>query len=83
MDKIKNVVKDGQEKYEIAISRVKPKSWSSPMGKVMSVSGHILKYAGKAGVPFTGILGSALVGGSKILNLKHRWKILVKLFKRH
>ena len=32
------------------------------------ITGHILKLAGKWGAPFTGILGSALTVGSKLLN---------------
>ena len=33
----------------------------------MSFTGHILKFVGK-GVPFVGMLGSALTVGSKVLN---------------
>ena len=54
--------------YENTLHKVRSKKWGHPLGKAMSITGHILKLAGKWGAPFTGILGSALTVGSKLLN---------------
>ena len=54
--------------YENTLYKVRSKKWAHPLGKAMSITGHILKMAGKWGAPFTGILGSALTVGSKLLN---------------
>ena len=66
--KVKKVIMHGHEKYETAILKVRSKKWSGPLGKTMSFTGHILNFAGKSGAPFVGMLGSALVVGSKVLN---------------
>ena len=57
----------GIEKYQETISKLRSKKWSTPLANSMSFTGHILKFVGK-GVPFVGILGSALTVGSKVLN---------------
>ena len=66
--KVKKFVVIGQEKYDAAIFKVRSKKWSGPLGKTMSFTGHVLNFAGKSGAPFVGMLGSALVVGSKVLN---------------
>ena len=67
MKRVKQSAEVGFETYEKTISKVRSKKWSTPLAKTMSFTGHILKFAGK-GVPFVGILGSALTIGSKVIN---------------
>ena len=66
--KVKKIAVGGQEKYDAAIFKVRSKKWSGPLGKTMSFTGHILNFAAKGGAPFVGMLGSALIVGSKVLN---------------
>ena len=58
----------GNEKYQAAIIKVRSKHWSGPLGQTMSFTGQILKFADQAGAPFAGMLGSALMVGSQVLN---------------
>ena len=66
MPKFKKVIIGSHEKYQAAITKVRSKRWSGPLGKTMSFTGHILKLAGKSGAPFAGMLGSALIVGSQV-----------------
>ena len=56
------------EKYNASLNKVRSKKWAAPLGKTIAFTGHILKFAGKSGAPFVGILGSAIVVSSKVLN---------------
>ena len=62
-----NKVKKANKSYKKTIAEVRSKKWASPFGKTLSITGHILNTAGKCGAPFVGILGSALVAGSQVL----------------
>ena len=48
--------------------KVRSTKWAGHLGKTLSFTGHILNFAGNSGAPFVGMLGSALVVGSNVLN---------------
>ena len=51
-----------------AVSEEMSSEWVEPLGIAMSFTGHILNIAGDCGVPIVGVLGSALVFGSNVLD---------------
>ena len=66
-DFVKQTTANTKEYVDEALTKVRAKTWSEPLGKACAVTGGIVSGLGNF-VPGLGVIGGALSLGSKVLN---------------